>query len=120
MPTAAAFRLREQDQCLSVNWLEYFDVGEVGLAIEQIQEIFRRKNFRLKRTGLFAVLGVGEAKKAVGEALGILLSIDHCPVCDDPSHAGIFGYGSEGLAVSVELKALVTANETFRISNGPD
>ena len=38
---------------------------------------------------------------------GKTLYIDHLPLNDDQSHAGIFGYTANDLLVAVELKALV-------------
>ena len=57
-PLSTAFQLRENEDCLSVNWLEYF--GEVGqpAAVELVRESFLRKSYQLKVNGRFAVLNV--------------------------------------------------------------
>lgn len=106
-----AFSLRQDEDHLSVNWLEYFDKTELNAAVERVREVFHSKGFTLRPNGRFAVLNVGAAKTAVHEAVGCILNIDHLPLSDDPSHAGIFGYSSEDLAVAVELAALVRSQD---------
>ena len=82
----AAFLPRAGEDYPSVNWLEYFGTGDLGDAIEQVREAFRRKNYRVKSNGRFAVLEIG-AVKAVEDTL----HIKHLPSTNDGSHAGIFG-----------------------------
>ena len=77
-------------------------------AIDLVRQVFRHKNYQVRPKGRYAVLKVGDAKMAAYESVGYTLSIDHLPLSDDQSHAGIRGYGSEDLAVAVELAALVT------------
>ena len=111
MPMVNAFSLRQGEDHLSVNWLEFFDETELKAAVERVREVFRSKDFQVRPNGRFVVLNVGAAKIAVHEAVGRTLNIDHLPLSDDPSHAGILGYASEDLAVTVELAALVTSQD---------
>lgn len=111
MPMVNAFGLRQGEDHLSVNWLEYFDETELNAAVERVREVFRSKDFQVRPNGRFAVMNVGAVKTAVHEAVGRTLNIDHLPLSDDPSHAGILGYSSEDLAVTVELAALVTSQD---------
>ena len=104
---SAAFIPKQDEEYLSVNWLEYFGETDLGAAVERVREVFRSKNYQVRPNGRFAVLNVGAAKTAVREGVGQSLHINHLPV-DDESHSGIFGYASEDLAVAVELAALVT------------
>lgn len=110
-----AFSLRQGEDHLSVNWLEYFDETELNAAVERVQEVFHSKGFTLRPNGRFAVLNVEAAKTAVHEAVRLTLNIDHLPLSDDPSHAGILGYSSEDLAVSVELAALITPQDIHQV-----
>ena len=112
---SAAFIPRQTENYLSVNWLEYFGENDLSAAVEQVQEIFRRKEFRMRPNGRFAVLHVGAAKMAVQETVQRVLSIDRLPLGDDPSHAGIFGYASEDLAVAVELRAVVKRRDVHSV-----
>ena len=82
----AAFLPRKGERYLSVNWLEYFDKADLGDAIEEVREVFRRKGYKVKSNGRFAVLEIGAAKAA-----GDTLSIKHLPSINDESHAGILG-----------------------------
>ena len=57
-----AFRLREDEGGLSVNWLDYF----AGLSkAEQLNEVRRFSRLTLSRNGRFAELNVGDVKQAV-------------------------------------------------------
>lgn len=105
---SAAFIPRQDEDYLSINWLEYFGETELNAAVERVREVFHSKGFTLRPNGRFAVLNVEAAKTAVHEAVKRTLNIDHLPLSDDPSHSGILGYSSEDLAVAVELAALVT------------
>lgn len=80
-------------------------------AVEQVREAFSSKNYRVRSNGRFAVLNVGEAKKAIQAAVGHALRIEHLPSDNDRSHAGIFGYTANDLVVATELKALVTSQD---------
>ena len=113
MPMVNAFGLRQGEDHLSVNWLEYFDETELNAAVERVREVFRSKDFQVRPNGRFAVMNVGAVKTAVHEAVGRTLNIDHLPLSDDPSHAGIIGYSSEDLTVAVELAALVTSQDVY-------
>ena len=108
---ANAFSLRQGENHLSVNWLEYFNETELNAAVERVREVFRSKDFQVRPNGRFAVMNVGAAKTAAHEAVGRTLNIDHLPLSDDESHAGILGYTSEDLAVAIELAALVTSQD---------
>lgn len=92
---------------LSVNWLQYLDASDLEAAVKRVREVFRRKGYRLRRNGKFAVVGVGPALSAVAETVGQRGRVEHLPLEDDESHAGLFGYGADDLAVAVELRALV-------------
>ena len=109
LPLSAAFLPKQGEEYLSVNWLEYFRALDLTVAVDQVRQAFRNKNYRLRPKGRFAVLNVGVAKSAVYEGTGKSLRVNHLPVSDDESHSGIIGYNAEDLAVAVELKALVTS-----------
>ena len=107
LPTAAAFELRPNEDYLSVNWLEYLDSRNLAAAVERVRETFRRKGYRLRSNGRFAVVGVGAVQAAVTETAGRPGHVEHLPLEDDESHAGLFGYTADDLAVAVELRVLI-------------
>ena len=108
---AASFILRENEEYLSVNWLEYLRQPDLLRAIDLVRASFRRKGFHLARNGRFSVLKVGAIKAAAAEAAGRTLHLTHLPSRLDKSHGGIFEYAPEDLAIAAELAALVTARE---------
>ena len=110
---ASAFKPRMSEEYLSVNWLEYFSTREPAVGVQHVRDALREKNYRLRPAGRLAVFGVVTAKRAVREGVGKELRIDHRPLENDPSHAGIHGYASDDLAVAVELKALVGREDVY-------
>ena len=107
LPMTGAFVPRNGEDYLSANWLEYFTEPDLSRAVQRVRAAFRNKGYALRPQGCFAVLNVGAVKTVVLEAVGRTLRIDHLPLNNDPSHAGILGYSADDLAVAVELKALV-------------
>ena len=113
---SAAFLPRQTEDYLSVNWLEYLSAANLSAAVDRVQEIFRRKGFRVRPIGRFSVLQVGAAQSATFETSQSDLSITHMPISDDQSHAGIFGFTSEDLVVAAALAALVTPEDVHTVA----
>ena len=120
LPMASAFEPRRDESYLSINWLEYFGAPEPAAAVQHVRAVFRDKGYKLRSAGRFAVINVGSAKDAVHEGAGKTLRIDHLPLNDDQSHAGIFGYTTDDLALAVELKALVSRQAVHPAVTGGD
>ena len=86
-----AFRLRPNENGLSVNWLDYFsDLDKFA----QINEVRRLSRLELRPNGRFAELNVGAAKQSVWAVLPDLRFVhDPLPAGDgyeaDPSHSQI-------------------------------
>lgn len=119
LPTAAAFELRPGEDHLSVNWLQYFAAPDLDAAVARVREVFRDKGYRLRPNGRFAVVRVGAALAAVAEAVGRRGRVEHLPLEDDESHAGLFGYSADDLAVAVELRALIQREHVHPAVSGP-
>ena len=107
LPTASAFELRPGEDHLSVNWLEYFGAPDPATAIQLVRGAFHDKAYRLRTGGRFAVFRCGAARLAVGDGTGRPLRIEHLPLVEDPSHAGVLGYDVDDFEVAVELAAIV-------------
>ena len=107
LPTPAAFELDENEDYLSVNWLEFHGLLDAEVSIECIREEFLSRDYTLRRNGRFVVLNVGEAKSGVYEQTKISLSIDRVPLPNNLSHAGVFWYRIDEFDVAVEPAALV-------------
>lgn len=89
LPTADAFKLRESEEYLSVNWLEYFGTLDLDVAVDMVRKAFTCKGYTVSKNGRFAVLCVEAAKTAVLNAVGREPRIEHLPDSNDASHAGI-------------------------------
>ena len=117
-PLASAFGIRAGENHLSVNWLECFGgrsgrevISERDAAVSRVREMLRSKGFRLRPSGRFALLNVGEVKTAIRRAFGRSLHFDHLPLPDDASHAGILGYTEEDRMIAAEIRAVVRAED---------
>ena len=122
---ASAFAIRPGEGYLSVNWLEHFGVpggtgdglggkGEqtgTGAALNRVRETLRSKGFRLRSNGRFALLNVGTVKTTIRRTFGRSLHINHLPLADDASHAGILGYTERDRMIAAEIRATVGAGD---------
>ncbi len=88
--TAAAFRLRDDETYLSVNWLESLGLPTRTTQIQAIQSVLGSK-LSLRPSARIAVLNVGKTRNHVTESSGLELEVLHQPEPDDPSHSGIHG-----------------------------
>ena len=109
IPLPAAFELRpKKEDYLSVNWLEFLDASDIEAAVAHVRTVFPKKGYRVKPSGRFAVLEVGEVKAAISAMTGTA-RVEHRRRDDDESHSGVFGYTADDFAVAVEIAALVDA-----------
>lgn len=88
---ATAFMLREGEESLSVNWLEFLNCTNRESEIEEIRNIYSKK-LKVGVNAKIAVLNVGEAReKVIKESQDRRkLEVLHNPENDDPSHSGIY------------------------------
>ncbi len=89
--TGTAFQFRQIEECLSVNWLEFFHLADRQEEIREVRKVLRLK---LGAKAKIAVLNVGETIKYVRTQSPDArnLSMLHEPEEDDPSHSGIYGF----------------------------
>ena len=106
LPSAAAFELRPQDQYLSVNWLEYWGLSDLGVALDRVRGEF---DLRVNEKGRFAVLNVSEVKTTVEKVTQRRPSITHQPTATMESHAGVVGFFANDFEVAAELAEIVRA-----------
>jgi hypothetical protein len=93
---------------LSVNWFEYFQKPTYEEAIPPLCAIFAKKNRKVGTTSKFALLNVGQAKKAAAKYAAVSIVLDAKP--DDPSHSVVKDY-EEALndQVAEELQKVMIA-----------
>lgn len=84
--------LRPNEEFLSVNWLECFDLQDREAQITQVRQVIR---LTLQATAKIAVLNVGGIIDRVHRNSDRVLAVLHEPEQDDPSHSGIHGYRHE-------------------------
>ena len=87
------FRLRPQENALSINWLDYYKQWPID---EQLSEIRRLIRLSLRHNGRFAELNVGATKGQIAQLTDTVRFI-HTPreatkrYNADPSHSEIVG-----------------------------
>lgn len=92
--TGAAFHLRPSKKYLSVNWLEFFQLGDRQ---EQIGEVRKASRLNLGARAKLAVLNVEKMVNFVRTQSpdARKLRVLHEPEENDPSHSGIYGFGCD-------------------------
>ncbi len=113
---ASAFSIRPGEGYLSVNWLEHFGMPideprGTEAALDRVRETLRSKGFRLRSSGRFALLNVGKVKTTIRRTFGRSLHINHLPLPDDASHAGVLGYTEQDRMIAAEIRAAVRAED---------
>ena len=88
---ATAFMLREGEESLSVNWLEFLNCSSRESEITKIRTIYS-ETFTVGARARIAILNVGEVRKKVltESPDGRNLEVLHDPLMNDPSHSGIY------------------------------
>lgn len=85
-----AFRIRNEEEYLSVNWLEFLKKPSREEEIDEIQNVLRKK-LTLGSRSRIAVANVGSLIDHIRAER--ILKVQHEPEPEDQSHSGIFGYG---------------------------
>ena len=85
-----AFRIRNEEGYLSVNWLEFLKKPSREEEIDEIQNVLRKK-LTLGSRSRIAVANVGSLIDHIRAER--ILKVQHEPEPEDQSHSGIFGYG---------------------------
>ena len=112
LPLAVAFEPREQDQFLSVNWLEYWGELDLDASLDQVRKELQR-DLQVKNEGRLAVLNVSEVKLAIEQVTRRPSSITHQPTTTMESHAGVFGFARSDFEVAVELARIARPENVF-------
>ena len=88
---ATAFMLREGEECLSVNWLEFLNCSNRENEITKLRTIYS-ETFTVGARAKIAVLNVGDVHdKVLTESPDSRnLEVLHDPAMNDPSHSGIY------------------------------
>ena len=102
---ATAFFLREGEESLSVNWMEFLSCPNRESEIAQLRNIYFAKLNRVAAGAKIAVLKVGETRqKVLMESQDRRnLKVLHNPEVNDPSHTGIYNLKPDYQLLIAEL-----------------
>ena len=89
MPTLDAFKFRNGEEFLSVNWIELLVRSNVPEAVNMLRKILPDTGYNIKKNGRIAVLGIKAIKIAISE-VACTPQIKHDPKRDNPSHSAIY------------------------------
>jgi hypothetical protein len=110
---AAVFILREGEESLSVNWLEFLKCISRESEITNIRTIYSQKMSRVGARARIAILHVGEIRnKVLTESPDSRnLEVLHDPSKDDPSHSGIYNLKQDNELIAELI--LETVSESY-------
>lgn len=109
---ATAFMLREGEEYLSVNWLEFLNCSNRENEITKLRTIYS-ETFTVGARAKIAVLNVGEVRKKVltESPDGRNLEVLHDPAMNDPSHSGIYNLKQDDELIAELI--LETVHESY-------
>lgn len=109
-PMPDAFRLRDGETYLSVNWLEYFGMPTIESNMVHVREDFGRKHSIVKNAR-FVVLNVGNIKRTMEDS-GRIVYVKHLNEDDYPSHASI-AYTIHDESAMIVLAGIVERSDVY-------
>ena len=119
IPSFKAFRLRQNEQYLSFNWLEKICV-DAGIDVDHkraIHELEKAPPLEIGAGQLWAVLSCEAISAAVQEAALVLPEIFPVSSSDNASHVGVSGYPKRfNRGVAVELAKRVRRSDLYPIT----
>jgi hypothetical protein len=101
--TSEAFRPKDGEDDLSVNWLEY-RVGDDEVRIDGVWSDIQSER-SIKKKDCLAIVKIDQAK-AVGAQMGSVLTVTHEPTNGNESHSAIWGIEQDAKALQQELAEL--------------
>lgn len=109
---ATAFMLREGEEYLSVNWLEFLNCSNRENEITKLRTIYS-ETFTVGARAKIAVLNVGDVhEKVLTESPdGRNLEVLHDPAMNDPSHSGIYNLKQDDELIAELI--LETVHESY-------
>ena len=116
-PMPAAFELRDDEDFLSSNWIEYFGMMDLELGMNKVREEVC-KHHSTTENGRFAILNVGEAKKTISHKHGVELRIEDLEEKDYPSHTGIW-FPRDVLGIALALSEMIKQQDMHSGINQP-
>lgn len=102
-PTSAAFKIRDGEDYLSVNWLECFHESDFAVALMGVRCALTRKGRMIGSSSCFATLNVGNVKNTIFQKLRYGPQIVRKVEQFDESHAGIYVRRSTAMIAAHEL-----------------
>ena len=113
LPKAAAFKLRDDETYLSVNWLECFHEHNFDIALIGIRCAMTRNDRTIGARSQFATLNVGNARNAIYQKLEYVPQIIRKVKEFDESHAGIYVRREKAGIVAFELAKQVRRTSMY-------
>ena len=113
LPIPEAFTLREGEEYLSTNWLEYFHPTDRLRQTASVRQALLDKGRTVRRTAFFLVLNAGTAIDHCSEELNREIQFVNLGEVHDPSHTGIYGYTSRDTRTAALLAESVNPSEVY-------
>lgn len=116
---ATAFMIRQNDENLSVNWLEYLNCSSRENEVSEIRNIYSSK-LKVSTKARVAILNVGQVKQKIFTDSEDRRNIEilHDPKIDDPpdpSHSGIYNLRPDDELIAELIRETVLESYPVRI-----
>ena len=110
--TGTAFQIRQSEDYLSVNWLEFLQLNDRQEEISEIRKILGSK-LTLRAKAKIAVLNIGETTNFVRSQSPDARNLRflHEPEENDSSHSGIYGYSYDEKLIAFLIAEVI--QETY-------
>ena len=112
LPALEAFIPVPVDAPLSVVWVEYFGRVDEAVTFDELRDAVGA-HLALRKNGRFAIMNVGQAKRATQLPRAVALAVTHAPQVDYPSHAEITGLIFGTPRRSRALQRLVSESDMY-------
>ena len=112
-PLEEAFLLREREEYLSTNWLEYFHLEDRNVQLAGVRQSLLDKGRTVARSASLAVLNVGETVDRCQQALDLSIIFINFGEPEDQSHTGIFGLTEQPDRAAQVLAKSITPDAVY-------
>jgi hypothetical protein len=106
---ASAFRLRPNEEYVSVNWLEFLNCLDRESELTELRRIYSAKPLKLSNKGRMAILNVGKVCEKVCRESPDKRNLDvlHNPGPNDPSHSGIYNLRQDDVWIAELIRQAI-------------
>lgn len=108
-----AFRRKDEEEYMSVNWVEYFGLISHIAAIQKIEQAYLNKGRTVNKSSKFAVINIDRMTECVNKEAHITLHVKHEGTSPDPSHSGVFNMPKEDTTIGNLIAQIIDKDAIY-------